>query len=75
MTEKKGHGSAAAHGHEESTPDRCNLCSASCSATPLVRVIEGVPEPCAIGAATFPRLTVPAPSFLSDGQERPPRSI
>jgi hypothetical protein len=69
------HGAGALHDHEKSCQDKCNLCSASCSATPLVSTIAGVPEPRDLVSASFPHLSVPAPSFLSGGQERPPRSI
>lgn len=68
-------GAGALHEHEESCLDKCNLCSASCSATPLVSIIAGIPEPLDSVSASFPDLSVPALSFLSDGQERPPRSI
>lgn len=74
-----GHGTAEGHAgvHDDgkSHLDKCNLCSASCSATPLVREVAGVPELNDAGSATFPSLFAPAPTFLSDGQERPPRSI
>ena len=69
------HGGGALHDHEQSNQDKCNLCSASCSATPLVRTIAGVPEPRDLASASFPGFSAPAPSFVSDGQERPPRSI
>ena len=69
------HGDAALHDHDKACQDKCNLCSASCSATPLVATIAGVPELSDLASVSFPELSVPAPSFLSDGQERPPRSI
>jgi hypothetical protein len=69
------HGAAALHDHEQACQDKCNLCSASCSATPLVATIAGVPELSDPASVAFPDPSVPAPSFLSDGQERPPRSI
>jgi len=69
------HGAAALHDHEKSCQDKCNLCSASCSATPLVSTIAGVHGPDDAASASFPDLSVTAPSFFSDGQERPPRSI
>ena len=70
--------SAGHHGpkdHGKSHSDKCNLCSASCSATPLVRDVAGVPELNDPASTVFPSLAAPAPSFLSDGQERPPRTI
>jgi Protein of unknown function (DUF2946) len=54
--------------------EKCNLCSASCSLTPLTSTGPAVPLMAAVGAA-FPAVPSPALSFLSDGQERPPRSI
>jgi hypothetical protein len=66
---------AAPHDHEEANQDKCNLCSASCSATPLVSAIAGIQEPGDLASASFPGFSAPAPSFVSDGQERPPRSI
>lgn len=68
-------GGGALHDHEQSSSDKCNLCSASCSATPLLGTIAGVPEPLDRVSVAFPQLYAPAPSFFSDGQERPPRSI
>jgi hypothetical protein len=53
----------------------CNLCSACCSVPPLASAVPGVPLPHAVASVDFPDLTFPAPSFLSEGQERPPRSI
>jgi hypothetical protein len=68
-------GAVALHDHEKACQDKCNLCSASCSATPLIATFAGVPELRDRASVSFPDLSVPAPSFLSDGQERPPRSI
>jgi hypothetical protein len=68
------HGSDAGSGHGDKT-DKCNLCSASCSATPLLHEMPGIAEPYGLTAAAYPDVAAAAPSFLSDGQERPPRSI
>ena len=68
-----GHDGPEDHGKAHS--DKCNLCSASCSATPLVREVAGVPELNDPTSTVFPSLAAPAPSFVSDGQERPPRTI
>jgi len=54
--------------------DKCNLCSASCSATGLVSASVTVPEP-SLASSVFPHLYAQPPSFVSDGQERPPRTI
>lgn len=69
-----GHG-AAHDGSALTTQDECNLCTAFCSVTPLVG-----PSPIAFmphdpTSTAFPAFSAPAPSFLSDGQERPPRSL
>ena len=63
--EGKGHGAS----------DKCNMCSAYCSLTPLVSEVPTLLEPAELSAVKFPDLSSPAPTFLSDGQERPPRSI
>ena len=70
-----GHGAAGAHDHAPASQDKCNLCSATCSLTPLVNHIAGVHAPCDLRTASFPELDAPAPSFVSGGQERPPRTI
>ncbi|MET0518529.1 MAG: hypothetical protein ABW005_06805 [Burkholderiaceae bacterium] len=63
------------HDHGTSSHgDKCNLCSASCALTPLLSAMPTLHPPLALAAAGFPAPAVPGPSFLSDGQERPPRS-
>jgi hypothetical protein len=61
------------HGHDGA--DKCNLCASCCSATPMLTTfaptIAQLDEP----AATFPVFQASAPIFVSEGQERPPRSI
>jgi hypothetical protein len=69
------HGSGGHDHHAAASQDKCNLCSATCSLTPLVHHIAGVEIPTGLKTASFPDLAAPAPSFLSDGQERPPRTI
>ena len=54
---------------------KCNLCCAFCGMTPLLSSLPTVPMPLMSAAVSFPDFSVPAASFLSDGQERPPRSI
>lgn len=67
------------HGNEDGAPliaqDQCNLCSAFCSVTPLVDSSPAAFAVHQLASASFPALSAPAPTFLSDGQERPPRSI
>ena len=67
------HVHTAEHDHAKAA-DRCNLCSAFCSLTPLVGSAPTVAAPLELAAAAFPDFSAPPPSFLSDGQERPPRS-
>lgn len=67
------HPDAAIHEHGAAA-DKCNICFASCSASGLVGGPMTLAEPQPV-AAVFPHLYAPPPSFLSDGQERPPRSI
>jgi len=54
---------------------KCNLCCDFCSMTPLLSTLPSVPTPPSLSSVSFPAFLAPAPSFLSDGQERPPRSI
>lgn len=62
-----------ANGHHAS--GQCTLCSACCSSASLLSSVPVVAVPPGLVAASFPDLSAPAPTFLSDGQERPPRSI
>ncbi|MEO6744243.1 MAG: DUF2946 family protein [Caldimonas sp.] len=69
------HGSSEDQSNDDaSTADKCNVCSAFCSVTPLLSSVGAslaVREP---STTSFPDLSTPAVTFLSDGQERPPRS-
>lgn len=73
------HGEGHAHHQvpDAATPahDKCNLCAASCCLTPLPSQPPAVAPPLEAAAAPFPAFDAPPVSFLSDGQERPPRSI
>lgn len=66
------------HGHADTQPasaaDNCNLCCDFCSVTPLANSLPTLPTAPERATLSFPDLSAPAPSFLSDGQERPPRS-
>jgi len=68
---------ASGHHHDDGAgqPDTCNLCSAFCSVTALVSSLPTVLAPLDTAAASFPDLSAPAATFLSGGQDRPPRSI
>lgn len=76
-----GHGHA--HGlsgdsqpaHDHAAPDACNACSAYCSLTPLLSDLPTLAEPPGPAAVRFADFSAPPPSFVSDGQERPPRTI
>lgn len=75
----------AAHEHADSTShhdhdgsghaDKCNLCAACCSGTALATVSAMQFHATGQAAGDFPELSSPAPSFVSGGQERPPRTI
>jgi len=67
-------GSPAGTGHHADGSSQCNLCCDFCSMTPLLSTLPSVPPP-DLSSVPFPELCAAAPSFLSEGQERPPRSI
>jgi len=60
--------------HDASAHDSCNVCSASCSAVPLPSASSAIDDPVALSSISFPDLAARAPTFQSDGQERPPRT-
>ena len=68
-------GSPGPSGHPSDGHGKCNLCCDFCSMTPLLSALPSVAAPLNLSSVPFPDLHAPAPSFLSDGQERPPRSI
>jgi hypothetical protein len=63
------------HGSSSGTSDKCNLCSACCSVVPMVSRPPTVAVPPGVTDVLFPSVSAPAPSFVSAGQERPPRTI
>ena len=63
------------HHHDHAGTDKCNLCSSCCSTAPLLLTFSPTVPTLDGPRADFPLVQAPAPSFLSDGQERPPRSI
>jgi ABC-type Zn2+ transport system substrate-binding protein/surface adhesin len=73
------HGTEASHdghaGHDHAGTEGCNACSAFCSATPLLSAMPSLAEPLDPAAVKFAELSAPPPSNVSDGQERPPRTI
>lgn len=54
---------------------KCNTCTASCSMSPLVGEMAAIPTPVPHPDRHASIHDAPAPSHLTDGQERPPRSI
>lgn len=62
-------------GHHADGFGKCNLCCDFCSVTPLLSALPTIPTPLDFSSISFPDLSAPDPSFLSEGQERPPRSI
>jgi hypothetical protein len=62
-------------GHDHAVSEGCNACSAYCSVTPLVSAIPTLAEPLGRTTVKFSDFSAPPPSFVSGGQERPPRTI
>lgn len=54
--------------------DRCRLCAAFCSVAGIVHTAPAGVAPQGPVKTVFPEAGSAAPSFLADGQERPPRS-
>jgi len=85
MQDASDHGQAApcahAHHHPSGTAGGihadvgCSACAAFCSATPMASASPAVQAPSEFARVTFPSLSAPSPSFHSDGQDRPPRTI
>jgi hypothetical protein len=62
-------------GHDHAASEACNACSAYCSLTPFVGNLPPLVEPLDPTAVKFDDVAAPPPSFVSGGQERPPRTI
>ena len=62
-------------GHDHGAVGKCTMCSAFCAWAPGVGNAPGLPEPAALAGVKFPSFSTPSPSFLSGGQERPPRTL
>lgn len=68
--------SAPAHDHGDAGQhSQCSLCASCCSSAPLQYTVPTIADLRLPAGAEFPDLGAPAPSFLSGGQDRPPRSI
>jgi len=64
------------HDHaDHADHDKCNLCVALCAVTPMVSDPPALPVPPLLGALPCPACTDSPPSFVPDGEKRPPRSI
>jgi len=67
-------GDTQSHSAGHADAGKCNLCCDLCSVTGLAGAgitVASPPGP----AAVFPQLGAPPPSFIAEGEERPPRSI
>lgn len=73
MREAPDHGRHEAAGQPDSA-GKCHLCCDFCSAPLMPGSASRLPVPQDWSPMSFPDLLAPAPSFLSGGQERPPRS-
>jgi hypothetical protein len=70
------HAGSAHHAHgDAASDDQCNLCVAFCSVTPLASELPTILAPQEASSLRFPGYAAAPPSFVSGGQERPPRSI
>lgn len=68
-------GPSAASGHPTDGLDKCSLCCDFCSMTPLLSTLPSIAKPPNPESVSFPDPLAPVPTFVSEGQERPPRSI
>jgi hypothetical protein len=72
-------GASAPHEADSDSPpplaDTCAYCAASCAAAPLVPASLTMNAPILSGAERFPALATPHLHSVSDGLERPPRTI
>lgn len=63
------------HGQGHGGADKGRHCASLCSATPLMTALPTLALAPIAGTTAFPHFAAPSPTFLSGGQERPPRSI
>ena len=69
----RGDGHSPGHGHDGIT--HVAKCGVSCAVTPLASSEPHVAGLVAVATITFPAYGAPAPSFISGGPERPPRTL
>ena len=71
----------AGSSHHDEQPDSaghasgCNICASFCSMTPMPSTMPTLAPAMVAFTVTFPEFAAAAPTFQSDGQDRPPRSI
>ena len=70
-----GHASPLAHTGEHGDDGKCNPCASCCLGATLPATFSPAIAAIEQAGASFAVLQASAPTFLSDGQERPPRSI
>jgi len=63
------------HHHDHAGAGKCNACASCCTAPPMMATFSPGVARLDLPTAPYPVLTASAPSFVSEGQERPPRSI
>ena len=69
-------GDSAGGAGSSSGSDSCNLCATCCSVTAVLLSSPADPAPRASASVSYPSFfSAAAPSFISGGLERPPRSI
>jgi hypothetical protein len=71
------HHDASGHHHHpgQAGADKCNACASCCTAPPMMATFSPAVAPLALPSVPFPAVTVALPTFVSEGPERPPRSI
>jgi len=70
-----GHASPLADAGQHGDDGKCNLCASCCLGATLPATFAPTIAALEQAGASFAILQASAPTFLSDGQERPPRSI
>jgi len=60
--------------HDQDRADKCNLCSACCTAAPMTPTFTLTLAPVDVPSSGFPLTAAAVLAFISEGQERPPRS-
>lgn len=68
------HTGSAHHDEQAGHASACNICATFCSMTPILSAMPTLVQAMVASKVTFPELSAAAPTFLSDGQDRPPRS-